>query len=215
MTLGIKKCTAVLRLATFGFAGLSALYAGPAAAAPVEKLQEFSLDQVQITDTYQTEPVQQGRDVPHHDAGLRSPAGRLQGGVSTGTDSDQPLRRLGELEHSRASLGHWLSAVAHAYQQAKGSDPTLAESDQDEARRRDLEAEVLSAVERLSVRDARLPVRRHGQRRHGSNWVPYYTMHKIFAGLIDVYEFEQNADALAVASKLGDWLYARAIGLER
>jgi hypothetical protein len=42
--------------------------------------------------------------------------------------------------------------------------------------------------------------------------VPYYTLHKILAGLIDVYEFEQNPDALTVASKLGDWLYTRATG---
>ena len=28
----------------------------------------------------------------------------------------------------------------------------------------------------------------------------------------DVYEFEQTPDALAAASKLGDWLYARAMG---
>jgi hypothetical protein len=37
-------------------------------------------------------------------------------------------------------------------------------------------------------------------------------MHKILAGLIDVYKFEKNADALAVASKLGDWLSTRASG---
>jgi len=37
-------------------------------------------------------------------------------------------------------------------------------------------------------------------------------MHKILAGLVDVYKYEGNADALAVASKLGDWLYSRASG---
>jgi DUF1680 family protein len=26
-------------------------------------------------------------------------------------------------------------------------------------------------------------------------WVPYYTMHKILAGLVDVYKYEGNADA--------------------
>ena len=70
-------------------------------------------------------------------------------------------------------------------------------------------------VQRLPVRHACLAVRRLGQRTGSNNWVPYYTLHKILAGLLDVYEFEENADALAVASKLGDWLYNRAIGLER
>jgi MYXO-CTERM domain-containing protein len=37
-------------------------------------------------------------------------------------------------------------------------------------------------------------------------------MHKILAGLIDIYELEGNSDALAVASSLGTWLYNRANG---
>lgn len=43
----------------------------------------------------------------------------------------------------------------------------------------------------------------------GSNWVPWYTMHKILAGLIDVYELTGNETALEVAEGLGDWTYER------
>ena len=43
----------------------------------------------------------------------------------------------------------------------------------------------------------------------GSTWVPWYTMHKILAGLIDVYKFAANDGALSVASNLGDWIYNR------
>ena len=34
-------------------------------------------------------------------------------------------------------------------------------------------------------------------------------MHKILAGLVDVYAFTGNKDALKIASKLGDWVYSR------
>ena len=38
-------------------------------------------------------------------------------------------------------------------------------------------------------------------------WVPYYTLHKIFRGLIDIYEKTKNTKALSVVSKLGVWVY--------
>lgn len=40
-------------------------------------------------------------------------------------------------------------------------------------------------------------------------WAPYYTLHKILAGLIDAYEYAGDKTALRVASDLGDWVYAR------
>lgn len=40
-------------------------------------------------------------------------------------------------------------------------------------------------------------------------WVPWYTMHKIIAGIIDVYKFTGNEDALVIAKGLGDWVYNR------
>ncbi|QXU42207.1 beta-L-arabinofuranosidase domain-containing protein [Pedobacter sp. D749] len=40
-------------------------------------------------------------------------------------------------------------------------------------------------------------------------WAPYYTLHKILAGLIDVYEVSGNKKALEIASNMSDWVYAR------
>ena len=40
-------------------------------------------------------------------------------------------------------------------------------------------------------------------------WAPYYTLHKILAGLIDVYEVSGNTKALDVAAGMGDWVYSR------
>lgn len=40
-------------------------------------------------------------------------------------------------------------------------------------------------------------------------WAPYYTLHKILAGLIDVYEVSGNKKALKIATGMSDWVYAR------
>lgn len=40
-------------------------------------------------------------------------------------------------------------------------------------------------------------------------WAPYYTLHKILAGLMDVYEVSGNQKALDIVKGMGDWVYAR------
>jgi len=40
-------------------------------------------------------------------------------------------------------------------------------------------------------------------------WAPYYTLHKILAGLLDVYEVSGNKKALDIATGMGHWVYAR------
>jgi DUF1680 family protein len=40
-------------------------------------------------------------------------------------------------------------------------------------------------------------------------WAPYYTLHKIMAGLMDVYEVSGNEKALETAKGMGNWVYAR------
>ena len=40
-------------------------------------------------------------------------------------------------------------------------------------------------------------------------WAPYYTLHKIYAGLLDMYEYCGNRQALEVCRKFGDWVIAR------
>ncbi len=41
-------------------------------------------------------------------------------------------------------------------------------------------------------------------------WVPWYTMHKIIAGLVDCYEIAGNEEALEIAMNLGEWVYQRS-----
>ncbi len=40
-------------------------------------------------------------------------------------------------------------------------------------------------------------------------WAPYYTLHKILAGLLDCYEVGGNKKALVVAEGMGNWVHAR------
>ncbi len=40
-------------------------------------------------------------------------------------------------------------------------------------------------------------------------WAPYYTLHKILAGLMDIYEVSGQAKALEIVKGMGDWVYAR------
>lgn len=40
-------------------------------------------------------------------------------------------------------------------------------------------------------------------------WAPYYTLHKILAGLLDCYRLLPSEDALSCACGIGDWVYCR------
>ncbi len=39
-------------------------------------------------------------------------------------------------------------------------------------------------------------------------WVPWYSVHKIYAGLIDAYTYGKNSDALEIVKKMADWAIA-------
>ena len=42
-----------------------------------------------------------------------------------------------------------------------------------------------------------------------SVWAPWYTLHKIFSGLIDQYLYAGNGQALDVVKRMGDWAYTK------
>ena len=176
------------------------------AASPVEKLQDFGLDQVQITDKYQQNLF--AKDVTYLITTLDSD--RLLAGFKAVSQGTNPTNLYGGWENTNIrghTMGHWLSAVAQAYQQAMGSDTTLAGQIKTKL------DDVISKLKSYQLSSGFLfasPISEFDNFDNGTGgWVPYYTMHKILAGLIDVYKYEQNADALTVASKLADWLYNR------
>jgi DUF1680 family protein len=46
-------------------------------------------------------------------------------------------------------------------------------------------------------------------------WAPYYTLHKILAGLLDAHRLGGNAQALEIAAKIGDWVHGRLTPLRQ
>jgi DUF1680 family protein len=44
-------------------------------------------------------------------------------------------------------------------------------------------------------------------------WAPFYTYHKIMAGLVDMYLLAGNADALAIAEGMGQWAQEFMVGI--
>ncbi len=100
-------------------------------------------------------------------------------------------------------VGHWLSACAMAYR-ATGDAQLKAHADAVVAGMAECQAKFpsgyLSAFpeaffDRL---EALQPV-----------WVPWYTLHKIYQGLLDVYTLTGNTQALTVLKKAAAWALAR------
>lgn len=102
------------------------------------------------------------------------------------------------------TLGHYLTALSQAY--ATSGDKELLNTVNHIvdvlAQCQDAETGYLAAI----------PESHYLQIEKGNTsgtWVPWYTMHKVLAGLIDAYELTGNEQALTVASALGDWVYSR------
>lgn len=46
-------------------------------------------------------------------------------------------------------------------------------------------------------------------------WAPYYTLHKIMAGLLDCYQVFNNDTALSIVKQIGVWIYRRLSGFSK
>ena len=100
-------------------------------------------------------------------------------------------------------VGHYMSACAQIY--AATGDKRYLEKGQAVVRvlaecQEKLGGGYLSAYPESFIERVE-----HGQR----VWAPYYTLHKILAGLQDMYVYGQDESALATARKMGDWVVAR------
>ena len=108
------------------------------------------------------------------------------------------------------SLGHYLSALSKSY--ASTGDVRFKE-------RAEYVVSELAACQEASnsgmligderARDVFKQVASGDVRSKGFDlnglWVPWYAMHKIFAGLLDAYKYCDDAQALEVAKTFGDW----------
>ncbi len=101
------------------------------------------------------------------------------------------------------TLGHYLTAVSQAF---------ATSGDKDLKKITDYMISVLADCQNSNGYLAAIPESHYEQIEQGNTsgtWVPWYSLHKILSGIIDVYVFTGNEEALTVASKLGDWVYSR------
>lgn len=179
-------------------------------------LKEFDLNSVQVTDPYCVNAFEKVTEYL-----LSLEPDRLLAGfkaVSEGRDpqTEPNLNLYRGWEDSWSllrghTMGHYLTAIAQAYRQTKNRDQDLSES---------LAERINYTVNQLKSFQDRSPSgylfaspETHFDvvegKSTGNQWVPWYTMHKIIAGLISVYKYVGSQEAIQVASRLGDWVYER------
>ena len=110
------------------------------------------------------------------------------------------------------SLGHYLSACARMYQALQDPqfkqrvDYIVEELATCQKARGDGFVGGMPESRRIFSEIARGEIRSGGFDLNGS-WVPWYNLHKLFAGLLDAHAYCTNAQALEIAARLGDWVH--------
>ncbi|HWT74138.1 MAG TPA: beta-L-arabinofuranosidase domain-containing protein [Mobilitalea sp.] len=188
-------------------------------------LSAFQLDQVLLTDDYFVNADQKEieyllkLDVDKLLAGFRQTAGVDTKGATRYSGWENSL--IGG-----HTLGHYMSALAQAYQGANTTD----------AQRKKLLANITTVIDGLKECQDKIGtgfifgatildknnielqfdnVEKNRTNISSQAWVPWYTMHKLIAGLVSIAQLSDDnskkiaAEALQVASKLGDWTYNR------
>lgn len=147
------------------------------------------------------------------------PVGRLlhsfrnNAGVYAGVEGGyESVKKLGGWESLDCDLrghttGHLLSAYGLMYA-ATGADIFKAKGDSLVAGL----AEVQTALGNRGYLSA-FPEELINRNLQGKGvWAPWYTLHKLFSGLIDQYLYTGNRQALGVVTRMADWAYGKLIG---
>ncbi len=163
-------------------------------------LEEFAMQNITLLDAYEQNAFE--KEVEY----LKSlDADRLMRGFGDISGRKINAEKYGGWETSAIqghTLGHYLTAVSQAY--ATSGDEELKE----------IITYMISVLNDCQLQNGYLhaiPESHFDQIEQGNTtgtWVPWYSMHKILAGLIDVYTYTGNSQALGIASKLGDWVYS-------
>ena len=184
--------------------------------------QAYDLGQVDVTDAYLTNA--ENKDIAYL---LSLDADRLLAGFRETAGLDmQGVSRYAGWETSLIgghTLGHYLTAMA----QAAATLPDTDERDWEIiARLTYIIDELKKCQDALgtgyifgaTLRDKKnVELQFDNVENNRTNitteaWVPWYTMHKIIAGVLDVYKYTGDDVALELAKGLGDWVYNRTSG---
>ncbi|UUZ95126.1 glycoside hydrolase family 127 protein [Paenibacillus sp. P25] len=164
-----------------------------------DALQDFELDQVKLTGEYYVNAFE--KELQY----LRSfEVDRLLSGFRETRGWAPKAEKYPGWENTEIrghTLGHYMTALAQAYGCTK--DPALLERLSyivSELSQCQLDSGYLSAFPETLIDNIE---------RKQPAWVPWYTMHKIIAGLIAVYHATQSQSAFDVVVRLGDWVESR------
>ena len=147
--------------------------------------------------------------------------GRLLAGFFENAGLKTPFVRYGGWENTLIgghTTGHVLSALAHASQNG-GIDENIRKKLYQKLERlvnglgecQSPQGFLWGATPLAGGAEAQFDnVERGKTDIHTQAWVPWYTMHKLIAGLVDAYAVGGCKAALDIAVALGDWAYARA-----
>lgn len=116
------------------------------------------------------------------------------------------------------TLGHYLSACSRMYQDTGNSEflervnYTVAQLAECQKANGDGYVAAIPNGKKVFAEVARGEIHAHDFNLNGA-WVPWYTIHKEFAGLIDAYQFCGSTNALDVATNFANWVGATTANL--
>lgn len=190
----------------------------------LKNISDFSMSQVTNLDSYCVNALEKDMayltafDCDRLLAGFRETAGLDTKGVKRYDGWESTL--IGG-----HTMGHYLSAVAQAY-----VNPGVSKEDKEtvygiittlidgllecQAHSKGREKFVFGAViiDRQNVEKQFDNIEKDLTNIMTQAWVPWYTMHKLLAGVLDTYKYTGYEPALRLAEGIGDWSYNRAQG---
>ena len=163
-------------------------------------LKHFGLDQVQLSDEIFTNAFKKEWNyLTSYEADRLLAGFRETKGLQPKADKYPGWENTEIRGHT---LGHYLTAVSQAYSQTKDKDIL--------ARIEYLVAELAECQHDSGYLSAFPETLFDNVENRKPAWVPWYTMHKITAGLIAVYHAAKLQQAYHVVNRLGDWVANRA-----
>ncbi len=198
----MKKKFVALVLCTGLAASLTACVREPKSEPLENALKDFPMSDVELLDFYEQNAFD--LEVKYL---KKLDADKLLRGFCDIAEISWEKEKYGGWEDSSIqghTLGHYLTAVSQAY--ALSGDNELKK----------IADHIVSVLAECQNKEtgylAAIPEEHYIRIEQGNTsgtWVPWYSMHKIMAGLIHAYELAGNHRALEVASRLGDWVYGR------
>lgn len=174
-------------------------------------LEAFNLDEVAITDDYYLSAQESDIDfLCQFDADRLLSRFRETAGLDT--QGKKPYKGWEDSFLGGHCVGHYLTAAAQAVKAT--NDPTLSGIldymiDELKKCQDELGTGFIFGAKIQDKNNVEKQFNIVEGKDSGDTWVPWYNMHKVLTGLIDVYRYTGNDTALDIAKNLGTWIYNR------